>query len=175
MDVPGLIPRFAANAEAIAALVRGADPATHHWSQAPGKWTLVEIVMHLWDEEREDFKVRFDYTLHRPGEEWPRIDPQGWVTSRDYASRAVEEALTGFLTEREASLAFLRGLENPDLDASHTRDGWTTTAGNLLLSWEVHDLLHLRQITRLLYDHAVAAGKPYDSAYAGPWPGAETP
>jgi hypothetical protein len=171
MDLPGVRRRFAADAKTLATLVEGVDEELSVWRQAPGKWSLVEIFMHLWDEEKEDFRVRLEYTLHRPGEAWPSIDPESWVTSRNYGDRNLGEALAGFLEEREASLRYLGGLRTPDLDRTHTRKGLGTfRAGDVLAAWSVHDLLHLRQITRLLFDHAVVRGTPYDVAYAGAWP-----
>jgi hypothetical protein len=42
---------------------------------SPDDWSVLEVINHLYDEEREDFRQRFDYLLHRPGEPWPPIDP----------------------------------------------------------------------------------------------------
>ncbi len=47
-------------------------------------WSILEVVCHLYDEEREDFREHLDFILHRQNEEWHRIDTQGWVTQRKY-------------------------------------------------------------------------------------------
>jgi hypothetical protein len=47
-----------------------------------GSWSILEVVCHLYDEEREDFREHLDFILYRQSEEWHRIDPEGWVTER---------------------------------------------------------------------------------------------
>jgi hypothetical protein len=37
------------------------------WSQNPEKWSLLEVVCHLFDEEREDFRTRVKCVLEDPG------------------------------------------------------------------------------------------------------------
>ena len=41
------------------------------------------------------------------------------------------------------------------------------TAGALLVSWQAHDCLHLRQLSELLYAHAALQAAPLSVAYAG--------
>ena len=43
------------------------------------------------------------------------------------------------------------------------------TAGDLLVAWTAHDVLHLRQLTELRYALIARAGKPFSPAYAGDW------
>jgi len=172
MERAEAVERLAAGARALGAVLGSVDPAEAAWRPAEGKWSLVEIGMHLWDEEKEDFRVRVDYTLHRPGEEWPSIDPEGWVVSRNYARHDLGDALTGFLAQRERSLGWLLEVQNPDWKAVYEHPRWGEfRAGDILASWVAHDLLHLRQITRLLFDRVNQIAKPYSTAYAGPWPG----
>ncbi|MCB0058173.1 MAG: DinB family protein, partial [Caldilineaceae bacterium] len=59
------------NAQRIAALVAGVPDEQARWKPDAESWSILEVVNHLLDEEREDFRVRIDYTLHRPGEKWP--------------------------------------------------------------------------------------------------------
>ena len=40
-------------------------------------------------------------------------------------------------------------------------------AGDLLAAWVAHDLLHIRQIARIQYEHARALAAPYKMDYAG--------
>lgn len=42
-------------------------------------------------------------------------------------------------------------------------------AGDLLSAWVAHDLLHLKQITKRLYQRTVAEAKPFGTEYAGEW------
>jgi hypothetical protein len=157
------------SAAAIRSLCAG-SPIDPHWRPEPGKWSMVEVVCHLADEDRDDFRRRLDLTLHRPGTPWPPNDPAGWVTERGYASRSLPDALADFLAERERSVAWLSALGAADLSAAyqHPRVG-PVHVGDLLLSWLNHDLLHLRQLTRLEFAWNDSAWQPYSSRYAGEW------
>ena len=147
------------------------DPGLEpHWKPNPERWSTVEILGHLADEEREDFRLRLDLTLHHPEKEWPPIDPEGWVTARKYSQKDPQRVLEDFLSERRRSIAWLDTLESPDgsIARSHPHAG-SLSAGDLLASWVNHDLLHLRQIVRLQHEWVEATSKPYRTRYAGEW------
>src|SRR5215212_1808204 len=112
LDLHHIVTRMRANTAAIAALARDVSDEQARWKPAADAWSLLEVVNHLYDEEREDFRTRLDYVLHRPGEPAPPIDPEGWVTARAYNQRDPRASLDAFLSEREASLEWLRGLQN---------------------------------------------------------------
>src|SRR5512135_3169109 len=67
-------------------------------------WSILETLCHLYDEEREDFREHLDFILHRQNQEWHRIDPPGWVTSRNYNGRDFREMKDRFFGERSKSL-----------------------------------------------------------------------
>jgi len=67
-------------------------------------WSILEVVCHLYDLEREDFREHLDFILHRQNEEWHQIDPQGWVTERKYNEQNFAEMQDKFLAERRKSL-----------------------------------------------------------------------
>jgi hypothetical protein len=127
------------------------------------------VVCHLLDEEREDFRVRLDYTLHRPGEPWPPIDPAGWVLAREYNQQDLGISLDAFLSEREASVAWLRKLHAPNWAVNYEAPWGPISAGDLLASWIGHDLLHMRQLVELHWAYAAAQLEPYSTRYAGEW------
>jgi hypothetical protein len=160
---------MADNAGRIQALVRGASEGQVRWKPDPESWSILEVVNHLWDEEREDFRVRIDYTLHRPGEPWPPIDPGGWVTARSYNDRDPKESLEGFLSAREASLAWLSELVTPNWETTYEAPWGPIAAGDLFASWVVHDLLHMRQLLELHWAYATAELAPFSGQYAGDW------
>ncbi|HXF60964.1 MAG TPA: DinB family protein [Caldilineaceae bacterium] len=162
------VERFRHNAQAIAALAAGVDQEQARWKPAPDQWSILEVINHLYDEEREDFRTRLDLTLHQPETPWPAIDPQGWVASRHYNGRDLAESLAAFRREREASLAWLAGLKSPDWEIGRRHPaGFTLRAGDLLASWLAHDTLHLRQLAELHYQYHQHLAAPYDVAYAG--------
>lgn len=170
-NAQGLIDRLSRGAEAIRALLDGADDEEARFRPPSGGWSILEVVCHLKDEEAEDFRQRLRLTLESPSAEWPGIDPARWVTERRYAERALRPEIDGFLAERAKSLAWLLSLRAPDWSSTHTHPRFgSMAAGDLLASWVAHDLLHVRQIARLRYEHARTLAAPYRPDYAGPAP-----
>lgn len=169
MEIETFASQMAANAGRMGALVRGVSEAQARWRPTPDAWSILEVVNHLWDEEREDFRVRIDYTLHRPGEPWPGIDPGGWVKEREYNQRDLDASLDGFLNAREGSLAWLRQLSAPNWDASYEAPWGPIAAGDIFASWVGHDLLHMRQLVELHWLYTAAGLAPYSTEYAGEW------
>lgn len=169
MDIQHLAVHMAQHAVAIRALVQGLTDPQARSHPGSASWSVIEVLNHLWDTEREDFKVRIDYTLHRPGEQWPETDPQGWVAERHYDERDLVESLEGFLRERELSLGWLRGLSPADWEASYPAPWGPTTAGDLLAAWVAHDILHLRQLVELRWALIQEELAPRSVRYAGEW------
>ncbi len=160
---------MADNAERIRLLASGLSPEQARWKPDPASWSALEVVNHLYDEEREDFRVRLDILLHRPADPLLPIDPQGWVTARRYNERDLAESLDNFLAERRKSLAWLETLGEPDWEAAVTNPFGTMRAGDMFASWVAHDMLHLRQLVELLYLYHRENVKPYEVEYAGEW------
>ena len=158
------------NAEMIRSLVTGLSTEQMRWKPTAKEWSILEVINHLYDEEREDFRQRVDYVLHRPGEEPPGIDPEGWVTARGYNLRDPDESVQNFLHERRQSVGWLEGLEAPRWDSAYIHPaGFTLCAGDLLSSWLAHDFLHLRQLVELHYAWVRRQSAPYTVDYAGDW------
>jgi hypothetical protein len=169
MDLNDCMQQMSHHAELIRHIVADLSDVDARWKPEPDAWSVLEVVTHLHDEEREDFRVRLDIILHRPDEPWPKIDPQGWVTSRHYNERELEESLSGFLEERENSLQWLRGLDSPDWEAVYQAPWGPIRAGDMLSAWVAHDLLHLRQLVELRWAHTTRRLAPYQTRYAGEW------
>lgn len=151
------------------ALLSGLTPEVYLWKAEPEKWCLLEIVCHLYDEEREDFRARTRYALENAGNAIPSIDPVSWVTDRRYTEQHYPEVLNNFLTEREASLAWLQSLEDPkwEYTCHHPALG-DVSAAHFLANWLAHDYHHIRQINNLKYEYLEHhAGESL--AYAGNW------
>ncbi len=160
---------LAQGAETIQGLVAGVSPAEARGRPAPDAWSILEVVAHLLDEEREDFRPRLDFVLRRSQETWASIDPAGWVTARGYNDRELAATLAAFLTERERSLAWLAGLTNPDWTRVYQASFGPITAGDLAASWAAHDLLHSRQLLELRHARLLALAAPHRTQYAGDW------
>ena len=145
------------------------EPEEYLWKSTPESWSILEIINHLHDEEREDFRVRIDLTLHHPGKPWPPIDPQGWVGERRYQENDFSESLLNFSQERQKSLDWLNSLDNPDWDRVYKHPSLgKIKAGDLFASWQVHDDLHFQQIIRAKINFLNQFNLPYESRYAMP-------
>ena len=169
MDSERLMQTMAANAERIQVMVGGVSQEQARWKPDSESWSILEVISHLYDEEKEDFRVRLDIILHHPDRPWPSIDPQGWVTARQYNENDLVQSLQNFLHEREASLSWLRGLAAPDWEAVYETRFGRMRAGDMFAAWVAHDLLHLRQLVELQRAYALELLAPYETDYAGPW------
>ena len=162
--------RMRANTHVVAALCADVGEEQACWRPADDAWSMIEVICHLGDEESEDFRVRLDLTLHAPQVEWPSIRPGEWVTERGYAARSLPQELNRWLAEREASLAWLLGLQEPDWNAARVAPwGAVMRAGDIAAAWAAHDLLHIRQLTELQHAWHVRQSAPYTCGYAGEW------
>jgi hypothetical protein len=155
MDVEYFASRMATHAACIRALVEGITDEQARWKPDPTSWSILEVLCHLGDEEREDFRSRIDYTLHRPGEHWCRIDPAGWVTQRQY--------------NQQESVGWLRALSSPAWDVIYHTSWGPIAAGDLFAAWVAHDILHMRQLVELRWALTRADLEPRNLDYAGEW------
>jgi hypothetical protein len=140
------------------------------WKPAPEKWCLLEIVCHLYDEEREDFRTRVKHIFETPQKSLKPFDPVRWVTEREYMKQDFPEMVDKFLLERSNSIDWLQSLRSPPWNNAiiHQKMG-RVTARNFLANWLAHDYLHFRQINRLRYQFLQTSAKE-DLRYAGIWP-----
>lgn len=139
------------------------------WKPAQDKWCLLEIVCHLIDEERNDFKARLKHVLNTPDLPMPEIDPVSWVTKHDYINQNYSEMVNLFLAERKQSVKWLNELESPNYKNAYLHPKFGALTGKMFLTnWLAHDYLHFRQITKLKYDYLkFITGQ--DIRYAGDW------
>lgn len=170
MDISRHIERLASDAEVIRRLTGGITDAQARWKPAADRWSILEVINHLADEEREDFRTRLDLILHHPDSPWPPIDPFNWVAQRGYNERPPDASLHAFLAERDHSLKWLQALSHPSWQAAHAHpEAGVLRAGDLMVSWVAHDFFHIRQMTNLLWEHLAVSAQPYSTAYAGPY------
>ena len=162
--------RLSKNAEPIQSLGQGVAEEQARWKPTPEERSILEVINHLYDEEREDFRTRLDLLLHHPGQPWPGIDPQGWVIKRSYNTRDLEPSLNNFLQERQRFVSWLEGPSSPAWEAryQHPQAG-EISAGDLLASWLAHDFLHIHQLAQLHWQYISIVAEPYSTDYAGAW------
>lgn len=169
MNPEELIQSLEKSGESIISLYAGISSADSRWKPAPEKWSLLEILNHLCDEERDDFRKRLSLVLENPSQDWPPIDPEGWVRERNYQSRDLEMSLSDFKKERSASLEWLNNLNSPawSNERKHPKIGGIK-AGDLLASWVAHDLFHIRQIANTRFAFVSDSVSPFSTRYANP-------
>jgi hypothetical protein len=169
MDSTFLRSQLIDNAARIEALVKGVTDDGARWKPDPDSWSILEVINHLYDEEREDFRVRLEIILTGQDREWPPIDPQGWVTERRYNERQLEPSLKAFLEERDRSLEWLHSLGKPNWGALYVSPFGSIRAGDMFAAWVTHDQLHLRQLVELHRLRTAELALPYSLEYAGDW------
>ncbi len=142
MHIHRHIARMKRNADTIQYMVRGISYEQAQWKPAPDSWSILEVINHLHDEEREDFRPRLDLILHNPNQPLQKIDPVGWVNERQYNQRGLDASLLKFMDERRESLRWLGTLQSPNWDAVYQMPWGPMTAGDMFASWITHDMLH---------------------------------
>lgn len=169
-DASLLIDRLARFGHTLPAVVRCFSDSDARWRPNDQSWSALEIVCHMGDEEKEDFRTRVLMTLKDPSEDWPSIDPVGWAIGRDYQSKDLKTELNRFVEARAESIELLNALADPDWSRfkEHPRFG-RMIASDLLAAWCAHDALHLRQLAKRLHQLAERDAAGGTIRYAGDW------
>lgn len=169
MNLSEHVKQFEKNKNIFFSLLTDAAKDEYLYRPNPTQWNMLEIICHLLDEEKEDFKVRLNNVLNTPENKPPAISPQEWVKSRDYINQNFEETLLQFLLERDRSISYLKELDEANWDNGYDYAKFGRVTGQFFLSnWLAHDYLHIRQITRLKYDFLSQASS-INLDYAGIW------
>jgi uncharacterized damage-inducible protein DinB len=155
--------------EIIRALIANISQEEARIKPSAEDWSILEVICHLYDEEREDFREHLDFILHRQNEEWRQIDPQGWVISRKYNEQDFLEMQTKFFEERKKSLDWLIDQSDADWDVTYTSKFGSVPAGEMFASWIAHDNLHIRQLVELKRFQIEKITQSYGIGYAGDW------
>jgi len=169
MDHKLIIEGLERNQKVFEQLFQGISREEYIWKDKSDRWCLLEIICHLYDEEREDFRKRTTHVLNTPDQQFEPIDPEGWVLKRAYMNQEYDTTLNNFLEERKVSIRWLRSLVNPQWNniSIHPEAG-EMTAQQFIANWLAHDYLHFRQITMLKLDYLEYTSKE-DFSYAGGW------
>lgn len=169
MDIQFFSDQLKNNAKSISDLVDGLSNEQARWSPATDKWSTLEVVNHLYEEEQKDFPLRLRYMLYYPEKTWPGIDPVSWVMEKNYNGRDINESVKNFLDERDKSVVWLNEIRNPNWETEYEAAWGKIKAGDMFAAWVTHDLLHIRQIINLKRLYYQDQFKNYKSGYAGKW------
>jgi hypothetical protein len=167
MDHNQIIRRLDDNQFIFKSLLRNRSKEEVKWKPDPNQWCMLEVVCHLLDEEKKDFRTRVEYVLRDPTDPLPMFDPIKSVTDRKYIEQDFETKAKEFLLERSNSINWLRSVRKPAWknEYQHPKLG-PMSAELFLINWLAHDHIHIRQINRLSYQYLNSTTN-IDLSYAG--------
>ncbi len=169
MEQEYTIGQLTKNRALFSALLLATSEDEFRWRPKPNKWNLLDIICHLYDEEREDFKQRTKSVLEDPSKPLPLFDPTLWVTERRYSEQDFNLKLEDFLQERQRSIEWLNSLKNPQWENEYLHPKMGPLSAKFFLSnWLAHDYLHIRQILHLKHLYLKKFHED-DLDYAGIW------
>jgi hypothetical protein len=139
---------------ALASLTRGVPRRTLGTPEAPGKWSMIDVIQHLADSEIVlGYRLRMALAHDEPPLQG--FDQDLWAARLHYRDASLGSALSQLRPLRAANLRLVRSLDEGELQraAVHAERGRTSVAEMLRLA-AAHDLVHRRQIARIARSHA---------------------
>lgn len=136
-------------AGAIEALVSGLDDASLRRPEAPGKWSIIEVVQHLADTEVV-YGYRMRKILADPGAAISGYDQDAWARALRYRDASVEQALAQVRALRASNVSLMRSLSEAEWDRAglHSERG-PESVRQIAKLIAAHDLVHRAQIARI--------------------------
>ena len=155
--------RLAQTPTALRQLTEHLSPDALAFREAPGTWSVLEVLCHLADGEVHDWMPRVRVILSSGADK--RFTPfdreRGFVRYAGWPAAAV---LDEFAARRTENLAAFEDLHLTPaelaLEGVHPAFG-AVTLEQLLATWITHDFAHVSQISRVLVR--------YFGNYVGPW------
>jgi hypothetical protein len=117
--------------------------------EAPGKWSVNEVVQHLADSELVfGWRIRLVLAHDRPT--ITGYDQDRWAERLRYKDGDPQEAIDRFAVIRQSNLQLLERASEADLQrvGVHAERGEETLA-HIIRLYAGHDLLHVRQVERI--------------------------
>ena len=134
----------------LATLIAGKSEDALRRTPAPGKWSVVEVIAHMAEDELAT-SWRYRQMLEHIGTPLPGFDQDEWARRGQYAQWDLRDALEMFRLLRAANVRLLEGLAEEEW--AH----WGTLAERGCLSvadlaghMNGHDARHMAQIERIL-------------------------
>ncbi|MGH9382097.1 MAG: DinB family protein [Thermoanaerobaculia bacterium] len=134
----------------VARRVEDLDEATLRRPEAPGKWSLIQVVQHLADSEIVwGWRLRMVIAQDRPA--ITGFDQDLWAERLGYDQTSLADALQQLRLLRRLNLRIVRAVPEPE---RHLRVGIHAERGEETLAHMIrleagHDLAHLRQLDRI--------------------------
>jgi hypothetical protein len=130
--------------------LRGVSEPILRRPEAPGKWSVIEVIQHLADSDLvAAFRTRMVLTADHP--ELQPYDQDRWAGELHYRESPLGLALDQLRALRAANLHLWKRLKPEQLDriGRHVERG-PENVGHILRLMAGHDLVHRRQIERIL-------------------------
>lgn len=136
-------------ASALTRRIEGLEATQVSRPEAPGKWSIAQVLQHLADSELVwGYRLRMVLAHDRPA--ITGYDQDLWATRLHYADADPRQAIHDFSVLRQANLRLLARASDSDLTrvGVHAERGEESVA-HLIRLYAGHDILHLRQIARI--------------------------
>lgn len=134
----------------LAQLLSGIPEDALHRRPAPGKWSIVEIIAHLAEDELTS-SWRYRQMIEYDGVQLSGFDQELWARLGDYSSWTSRDALDMYRLLRLANVALLSRLTPAEWERSGTHaERGPMTVRSLATHMAGHDRNHIEQIKRIL-------------------------
>jgi hypothetical protein len=139
---------LAATPQALKASLKGLSKKVLLFTPAPGKWSILEILCHMRDMEREAYIERYTRILSEDEPKLPDLNGEALAITRAYRGQRAPEVVRDWVALRRQTLQLLRKAGK----AQWARAGVHETAGRLTMEDLIrrhavgNDEAHLRQI-----------------------------
>jgi DinB superfamily len=143
------IPVLRQTASALQRTLAELSPTEIHRPEAPGKWSIGEVMQHLADSDLVwGYRVRMVLAHDRP--QLTGYDQDLWADRLRYRDGDAGEALERFSVLRRSNLSLLERMSESDRRrvGLHVERG-EETIEHMIRMYAGHDILHLRQIDRI--------------------------
>jgi len=148
---------LATTPQTLKAALKGLSKKVLLWTPAPGKWSILEILCHMRDMEREAYIERYTRILAENEPALPNLDGEAFAILRGYRGQKAPEVVREWVALRRQTLQLLRKAGK----AQWARAGVHATAGRLTMEDLIqrhavgNDEAHLRQIEAIKRRFAV--------------------
>jgi len=130
------------------AALKGVPKKLLLWTPGPGKWSILEIVAHMRDMERDAYLTRYRRILAEENPPLPDIDGDIYAIRGDYRSQRLPDLLRDWLKLRKECLKLLKSVKGPRWERMGTHETAGPLTMDALLSRQAvgNDEAHLAQI-----------------------------
>ena len=147
------------------AALKGVPKKLLLWTPGPGKWSILEIVAHLRDMERDAYIARYRRILDEDNPTLPDLDGDLIALRDDYCGMKLPELLRDWLKLRKECLKLLKSVKGPRWERMGTHETAGPLSMDALLRRHAigNDEAHLGQIEAIKKRAAI-----FESLEGGP-------